>query len=122
MSCWWDYDIAVYGDHYKLIELEKALPDLTYLTVSGEEAQVFHSIRELENHFGFLEVHASRNYGADSPLCELCERFPMLTFAGIFHNEMAPELHWSFEARNGELAVQQHVDNDFDEGRTVTAR
>jgi hypothetical protein len=120
MSCWWNYDIAVYGDRDKLIELEKALRDLTYKTVSGEEATVFQSIRELENHFGFLCIHASRNYGADSPLLELCERFSVLTFAGIFHNDMAPEMHWSFEGRNGELAVQQHVDNDFDETRTVT--
>jgi hypothetical protein len=50
MSCWWNYDIAVYGDSDKLIELEKALPDLTYKTVSGEEATVFQSIRELETH------------------------------------------------------------------------
>ena len=121
MSCWWNYDIAVYGDSDKLIELEKALPDLTYKTVSGEEATVFQSIRELETHFGFLCIHASRNYGADSPLLELCERFPMLTFAGIFHNDTAPERHWSFEGRNGELAVQEHVDNDFDENRAPTA-
>src|SRR6516162_3047684 len=121
MSCWWNYDIAVYGDSDKLIELEKALPDLTYKTVSGEEATVFQSIRELETHFGFLCIHASRNYGADSPLLELCERFPMLAFAGIFHNDTAPERHWSFERRNGELAVQEHVDNDFDENRAPTA-
>jgi hypothetical protein len=72
--------IAVYGDRDKLKELEKALPELTYETVSGDQAQVFHSIRELENHFGFLAIHASRNYGADSPLwgCAVTRRrFPV---------------------------------------------
>jgi hypothetical protein len=120
MSCWWDYDVVVYGDREKLIELEKALPELTYETVSGDQAKVFHRIRELENHFGFLAIHASRNYGADSPLCGLCQRFPMLTFGGTFHNYTAPNMHWTFEGRNGELAVQEHVDNDFEE-RAMTA-
>ena len=120
MSCWWDYDVVVYGDRDKLIELEKALPELTYETVSGDQAKVFHRIRELENHFGFLAIHALRNYGADSPLCGLCQRFPMLTFGGTFYNYTAPDMHWTFEGRNGELAVQEHVDNDFEE-RAMTA-
>ena len=29
-------------------------------------------------------------------------------------------MHWTFEGRNGELAVQEHVDNDFEE-RAMTA-
>ena len=119
MSCWWDYDVVVYGDRDKLIELEKALPELTYDTVSGDQAKVFHRIRELENHFGFLVIHALRNYGADSPLCGLCQRFPMLTFGGRYYNDM--EMHWTFEARGGVLAVQEHVDNESDWDRTMTA-
>jgi len=91
MSCWWNYYIAVYGDRDKLIELEKVLPDLTYKTVSGDQAEVFHSVRELENHFGFLAIHASRNYGADSPLWGLCGRFPNLTFGGAFANDATPK-------------------------------
>jgi len=114
MSYWWDYDIAVYGDRDKLIELEKALPELTYETVSGDQAKVFHRIRELENHFAFLAIHASRNYGADSPLWGLCGRYPVLTFGGTFHNDTAPEMHWTFEGRNGEPA------DDFEE-RPMTA-
>jgi hypothetical protein len=120
MSCWWDYEIAVYGDRDKLKELEKALPELTYETVSGDQAQVFHSIRELENHFGFLAIHASRNYGADSPLWGLCGGYPMLTFGGAYHNDMHPEIHYTFEARNGQLAVEEHIDNHC-EWETVTA-
>ena len=120
MSCWWDYEIAVYGDRDKLKELEKALPELTYETVSGDQAQVFHSIRELENHFGFLAIHASRNYGADSPQWGLCGSYPMLTFGGAYHNDMHPEIHYTFEARNGQLAVEEHIDNDC-EWETVTA-
>jgi hypothetical protein len=120
MSCWWDYNVTIYGDRDKLIELEKALPELTYKTVSGDQAKVFHRIRELENHFGFLAIQASRNYGADSPLYDLCERFPSLTFGGRFTNDMTPEMHWTFEGRNGELAVQEHVDNNFEE-RAMTA-
>src|SRR5215831_11012787 len=89
MSCWWDYDVVVYGDRDKLIELEKVLPELTYDTVSGDQAKV-------------------------------CQRFPMLTFGGTFYNYTAPDMHWTFEGRNGELAVQEHVDNDFEE-RAMTA-
>ena len=122
MSCWWDYDVVAYGNRDKLIELEKALPELTYETVSGDQATVFHRIRELENHFGFLAIHASRNYGADSPLCGLCQRFPMLTFGGRYYNDMIhPEMHWTFEARGGVLVVQEHVDNESDWDRTMTA-
>jgi len=83
-------------------------------TVSGEDIKVFHGIRALENHFGFLAIHASRNYGADSPLWGLCGRYPVLTFGGTFHNDTAPEMHWTFEGRNGELA------DDFEE-RPMTA-
>src|SRR5215471_8848724 len=30
-------------------------------------------------------------------------------------------MHWTFEGRNGELAVQGHVDNDFDERAIMAA-
>jgi hypothetical protein len=59
MSSWWDYTITVYGDTDKLKDLEKALPnDLTYVFESGEQTNVFHHISELENHYGFLVIHA----------------------------------------------------------------
>jgi hypothetical protein len=50
----------------------------------------------------------------------LCGSYPMLTFGGAYHNDMHPEIHYTFEARNGQLAVEEHIDNDC-EWETVTA-
>jgi Skp family chaperone for outer membrane proteins len=44
----------------------------------------------------------------------------MLTIAGTYHNDMAPETHWSFEGHGGELVIQEHVADDYDE-RAMTA-
>jgi hypothetical protein len=41
----------------------------------------------------------------------LCGSYPMLTFGGAYHNDMHPEIHYTFEARNGQLAVEEHNDH-----------
>jgi hypothetical protein len=121
MSSCWSYNFAVYGDPEKLRGLENALPNLTYETELGEQVRVFHVVRDIECHYGFLAVHADRNYGGVAPLSRLCEISPQLTFGGMFHNEMCPDRHWSWEIRNGLLTVEEHVDDDLDwEGREIT--
>jgi hypothetical protein len=121
MSSWWYYDFAVYGDPEKLRELEKTLPDMTYENRLDEQVPVFYDV-EIEYQYGFLAVHASRNYGSDAPLHHLCGIFPNLTFGGIFHHQTALDRYWSWEIRNGLLDVECHVDEECDwEGREITA-
>jgi hypothetical protein len=121
IGTWWLYHFAVYGDLKKLKKLKNALPNLTYETELGEQLKVFINVIDIEYHCGFLAVHANRNYGGSAPLEGLCEISPQLTFGGMFHNQIRPDIHWSWEIRNGLLTVEEHVDDDFDwEGREIT--
>jgi hypothetical protein len=113
MSCWWDYDFAVYGDLKRISDIEAKLPADTYETMSGDRVPVFHHV-EIERYPGFLAIHASRNYGGgENPLHAIAELYPELSFAGIFRNEVHPGFICYYQCHKGELTGYEEVNEDW---------